>query len=65
MLEEVAIRDNGVRGTSDDKIQKDAQAKEHTLEELIMRGQSYEQSRINSKAMAGKPVARLEEREGG
>ena len=38
--EEVAIRDQVVRGTSDDKLRKDAQAKEHTLDELIMWGQS-------------------------
>ena len=59
----MGIRDQVVRGTSVDKLQKDALAKEHTLEELIMRGQSYEHSRINSKAMAGKPVAMMEKRE--
>ena len=61
----MTIRNQVVRGTSDDKLRKDAQAKEHMLEELIMMGQSYEQSRINSKAVASKPVARLKEREGG
>ena len=59
----MAIRDQHVRGTSDDKLWKDAQANEYMLEELIMRGQSYKQSRINSKPMASKPEARLEKRE--
>ena len=59
----MTIRDQVVRGSSDDKLRKDALAKEHMVEELIMRGQSYEQSAINSKAMTGKPVSRLEERD--
>ena len=54
--EEVAIRDQIFRGTSNDKLREDALAKEHTVEDLVMKGQGYEQSRVNSKAMAGKPL---------
>ena len=56
----MAVRDQIVRGTSDDKLREDALAKEHTVEDLVMKGQGYEQSRVNSKAIAGKPVARME-----
>ena len=45
----MTIRNQVVRGTSDDKLRKDAQPKERMLEELIMRGQIYEQSRIKSR----------------
>ena len=41
--EEVAIRDQMVIGTSDDKLRKDALAKEHTLEDLVMKATSSQE----------------------